>query len=153
MPAGGRIPIEIAAKGARMLGVVARHADVWNANLPPIPARFARAEAHLEAACESCGRDPKAIARSMWLFTRVQDKSEPQAALEEFRRLNPWFGDVPDAEIAPALVVGGAAHCRERLAALAREFGLDLPVIDLSGMDATAARRTLEAIPAGEQLR
>ncbi len=60
---------------------------------------------------------------------------------------------MPDAEIAPALVVGSAAHCRERLAALAREFGLDLPVIDLSGMDAAAARRALEAIPTGGQAR
>jgi alkanesulfonate monooxygenase SsuD/methylene tetrahydromethanopterin reductase-like flavin-dependent oxidoreductase (luciferase family) len=153
VPAGGRIPIEIAAKGAQLLGVVARHADVWNVNLPPIPDRFARAAVHLEAACASCGRDPKAIARSMWIFTRVGDRPEPQAALQEFRRLNPWFGDVPDAEIAPALVVGSAAHCRERLAALASDFGLDLPVIDLSGMDAAAARRTLEAIPAGGPLR
>ena len=152
-PADGRIPIEIAAKGARLLGVVARHADVWNVNLPPIPERVARAAAHLESACASCGRDPKAIARSMWIFTRVQDEPAPQAALQEFRRLNPWFGEVPDAEIAPALVVGSAAHCRERLAALAREFGLDLPVIDLSGMDAAAARRALEAIPSGGQAR
>jgi alkanesulfonate monooxygenase SsuD/methylene tetrahydromethanopterin reductase-like flavin-dependent oxidoreductase (luciferase family) len=153
VPAGGRIPIEIAAKGTRLLGVVARHADVWNVNMPPIPARFARAAAHLEAACASCGRDPSSIARSMWIFTRLQERPEPRAALEEFRRLNPWFGDVPDAEIAPSLVVGAAAHCRQRLAALARDLHLDLPVIDLSGMDAAAAQRTLEAIPAGEPLR
>ena len=153
VPAGGRIPIEIAAKGARLLRVVARHADVWNVNLPPVPDRFARAAAQMETACASCGRDPKAIARSMWIFTRVADRPEPQAALQEFRRLNPWFGDVSDAEIAPALVVGSAAHCRERLAALASDFNLDLPVIDLSGMDAAAARHTLEAIPAGGPLR
>jgi alkanesulfonate monooxygenase SsuD/methylene tetrahydromethanopterin reductase-like flavin-dependent oxidoreductase (luciferase family) len=153
VPVGGRISIEIAAKGAQLLGVVARHADVWNVNLPPIPDRFARAVAHLEAACASCGRDPKLIARSMWIFTRVGDRSEPQTALQEFRRLNPWFADLPDAEVAPALVVGSAAHCRERLVALARDFGLDLPVIDLSGMDAAAARNTLEAIPGGGPLR
>jgi alkanesulfonate monooxygenase SsuD/methylene tetrahydromethanopterin reductase-like flavin-dependent oxidoreductase (luciferase family) len=35
VPVGGRISIEIAAKGAQLLGVVARHADVWNVNLPP----------------------------------------------------------------------------------------------------------------------
>jgi len=153
VPGGGRIPIEIAAKGARLLGVVARHADVWNVNLPPIPDRYAQAVAHLEAACASCGRDPQGIARSMWIFTRVGDGSEPQAALSEYRRLNPWFADLPDAEIAPALVVGSAAHCRERLMALARDLDLDLPVIDLSGMDAAAARHTLEAIPAGAPSR
>lgn len=153
VPPGGRIPIEIAAKSPRLLGVVARHADVWNVNLPPIHERFARAAAHLEEACASCGRDPKAIARSMWIFTRVRDRSEARAALGEFRRLNPWFADVPDAELAPGLVVGDAAHCRERLAALAGDFGLELPVIDLSGMDASAARRVLEAIPTGARSR
>ncbi|HEY5656958.1 MAG TPA: LLM class flavin-dependent oxidoreductase [Myxococcota bacterium] len=150
VPPGGRLPIEIAARRPRMLGLVARHADVWSVNLPPIPARFERAAAHLEAACTACGRDPRTLARSMWIFTRVQERPDPGAALEEFRRLNPWFGDFPDAEIAPSLVSGDPARCRERLAALARDFRLDLPVIDLSGMDAERARHALEALPAGE---
>jgi hypothetical protein len=36
---------------------------------------------------------------------------------------------------------------------LTRDFDLALPVIDLSGMDADAARRALEAIPAGGPAR
>jgi len=152
-PADGHIPIEIAAKSPRLLGVVARHADVWNINLPPIAARFAEAEAHLRRACAACGRDPGEIARSMWIFARAQRNPKPDAALKEFRRLNPWFGALPDEEIAAAMVVGDAAHCRARLAELADEFKLDLPVIDLSGMDATSARHTLEAIPCGERAR
>jgi alkanesulfonate monooxygenase SsuD/methylene tetrahydromethanopterin reductase-like flavin-dependent oxidoreductase (luciferase family) len=152
-PPGGRIAIEVAAKSERLLGVVARHADVWNVNLPPIPARFAEAEARLRRACAVCGRDPDEIARSMWIFTRVQEASDPDRALAEFRRLNPWFGALPDREIADVLVVGDAAHCRARLAEVTRNFGLELPVIDLSGMDFAAARNTLEAIPCGAELR
>jgi len=148
-PPGGRIAIEIAAKGERLLGVVARHADVWNVNLPPIPARFAEAEARLLRACAACGRDPGEIARSMWIFTRVQEAADPDRALAEFRRLNPWFETLPDHEVAAGLVVGDASHCRARLAEVAREFGLELPVIDLSGMDFESARDTLEAIPRG----
>jgi alkanesulfonate monooxygenase SsuD/methylene tetrahydromethanopterin reductase-like flavin-dependent oxidoreductase (luciferase family) len=37
-PPGGRIPIAIAARGPRMLELVAAHADVWDVNLPPVPA-------------------------------------------------------------------------------------------------------------------
>ena len=152
-PPSGHLPIEIAAKGPRLLGVVARHADVWNINLPPIAGRVAAAEAHLRRACDAGGRDPGEIARSMWIFARVQRDPKPDVDLKEFRRLNPWFGALPDEEIAGAMVVGDAAHCRARLAALAEEFELDLPVIDLSGMDAVSARHTLEAIPLGAKAR
>lgn len=152
-PPGGRLPIEIAAKGPRLLGVVARHADVWNVNLPPIAGRVAAAAAHLRRACDARGRDPDEIARSMWIFARVQPAPDPRGALAEFRRLNPWFATLPDEEIEAALVVGDAAHCRTRLAELAGECALDLPVIDLSGMDAGAARHILEAIPCGGETR
>ena len=43
-PTPGRIRIEIAAKGPRMLELVARHADVWEVNLPPLAARVAQAQ-------------------------------------------------------------------------------------------------------------
>jgi alkanesulfonate monooxygenase SsuD/methylene tetrahydromethanopterin reductase-like flavin-dependent oxidoreductase (luciferase family) len=152
-PPGGRLRIEIAGKGPRLLGVVARHADVWNVNLPPIAARVAAAGAHLRRACDACGRDPGEIARSMWIFARVQPDPDRRGALQEFRRLNPWFAALPDDEISGALVVGDAAHCRARLAELAGQCALDLPVIDLSGMDVEAARRTLEAIPCGAAAR
>ena len=153
VPPGGRIPVEIAAKGPRLLEVVARHADVWNVNLPPIPKRVSLAERHLAAACERLGRDSTRIERSMWVFTRVQERSEPAVALTEFRRLNPWFAGLPDAEVLPALVIGEPEHCLERLGRIASELRLDLPIVDLSGVDANTVRRTLEELPAGRTLR
>jgi len=153
LPPPGALPIEIAAKSPRLLELVARHADVWNINLPPIPARMAAAEAALRAACRRSGRDPAGLARRMWIFTRVCEHPDRAAALAEFRRLNPWFAGLPDPEIEAALVLGDAGQCAAQLAAAIREFGLELAVVDLSGMRADAARQTLEALPRGVKIR
>ena len=126
--------------------VVARDADIWNINLPPIPERVALAEGVLRSACAACGRDPDRIQRSLWVFARVQKVANPAALLEEFRRLSPWFREIPDAEIQPAIVAGDAEHCRSRLAELADTLRLEHPVIDLSGMEPAEARETLEAL-------
>jgi hypothetical protein len=148
-PAAGALPIEVGARRPRLLEVVARHADVWNINLPAIPTRVARAAAELEAACARAGRDAASIARRMLIFTRVGPASGRTAALQEFRRLNPWFADLPDTEVLPALAVGDASACRAQLEALARPLALELPILDLTGADAATARRTLEAFPPG----
>jgi len=143
-PPGGHIPIAVAARRPGMLEVVAAHADVWEINLPPVPARVAHAAEHLAQACEQHGRSEAKIARSMLLFTRMDLDRAP--ALAAFRRLNPWFRSVPDAELGPALILGEAPRCRERIAELAAELRLDYPVLDLSGLEAGAARRLLEAL-------
>ena len=148
-PPGGALRIEIGARRTRLLGVVARHADVWNINLPPVASRVARASAALARACEGAGRDPARIERRMLVFARVQARPDPDAALGEFRRLNPWFADIPDAEVAPALAVGDAGACRARLAESTLPLGLDLPILDLTGADAAATRVTLDAFPQG----
>jgi alkanesulfonate monooxygenase SsuD/methylene tetrahydromethanopterin reductase-like flavin-dependent oxidoreductase (luciferase family) len=58
----GRIPILIAAKGERVLRMVARHADAWNAAWFGFPdERFAARRADLLTACEAEGRDPATI--------------------------------------------------------------------------------------------
>jgi len=71
---------------------------------------------------------------------------DPTGAFDAYRRLNPWFGPLSDAECAAATVVGRAESCRARLAALADELKLGFPVIDLSGLDAEASRITLEGM-------
>jgi alkanesulfonate monooxygenase SsuD/methylene tetrahydromethanopterin reductase-like flavin-dependent oxidoreductase (luciferase family) len=143
-PPDGRIPITVAARRPRMLEVVATHADVWEINLPPVPARVARAAARLAEACERRGRSEAEIARSMLLFTRMD--LDRASALAAFRRLNPWFRSIPDPEIDPALILGEAPRCRARIAELAAELRLDHPVLDLSGLEAGPARRLLEAL-------
>jgi alkanesulfonate monooxygenase SsuD/methylene tetrahydromethanopterin reductase-like flavin-dependent oxidoreductase (luciferase family) len=149
-PPGGRLPIEIGARRPRLLGVVARHADCWNVNLPALPRRVEEAAAELARACRREGRDPAQIRRRQLLFVRVQAREDRAAALREFRRLNPWFGDLADAEVAPALVAGDAAACHAQLARLVPALGLELPILDLTGTDAASARVTLDAFPAGE---
>ncbi len=144
-PIPARVCVEIAAKGPRMLDVVARHADVWEVNLPPLAARVAQADAVLRERCASAGRDPGEIERSMWLFARVDEAHDAAASLRVYRRLNPWFHWIPDGELAGAMVLGSASQGRARLAELTATLAIDRPVLDLSGLAAEAAQRNLEA--------
>jgi alkanesulfonate monooxygenase SsuD/methylene tetrahydromethanopterin reductase-like flavin-dependent oxidoreductase (luciferase family) len=146
LPRGGRLPIQVAAAGRRMLELVAAHADVWDVNLPPVKARVQAAARDLDAACRARGRDPASLERSMWIFTRLGAGPDDPALRAEFRRLNPWFHAVGDGELVEALVAGTAQECRARLAAIRRELRIDLPVLDLSGVPADAARRVMEAL-------
>jgi alkanesulfonate monooxygenase SsuD/methylene tetrahydromethanopterin reductase-like flavin-dependent oxidoreductase (luciferase family) len=141
-PPGGAIPIAVAAGKPRMLALVAAHADVWEVNLPPVRSRVEAAAAVVARACEAVGRDAATIARSQWIFARAATAAD---GLAEYRRWNPWFDEIPDAEIAAGIAVGTPAACRRRLAEIAGELNLDLPVMDLSGLPAGHARRMLEA--------
>jgi hypothetical protein len=85
----------------------------------------------------------------MWIFARPGEV-DGAAALREFRRLNPWFHRLSDRELAGALVVGSGDQCAAQLEGIARELRLDLPVLDLSGLGAEAARRALEALAPGK---
>jgi hypothetical protein len=129
-----------------MLDLVAAHADVWDVNLPPIATHVATAAAQLEAACGARDRDPASISRSLWIFTRVQERPDPAATRASYRRLNPWFHWIPDSEIAEATVVGSARTCRARLTEIAERLDLELPILDLSGLDAASTRLTLERL-------
>ncbi len=143
-PPAGALPIAVAARRPRMLEVVAAHADLWEINLPPVAGRVQEASRQLEQACRRRGRAPGEIRRSMWIFTRVD--AEPAQALAEQRRLQPWFRAIPDDEILSSLVTGDAADCRAQIAAHASSLALDLPVVDLSYLDAARARTHLEAL-------
>jgi len=144
-PPGGRIEVAIAAKGPRLLEVVARHADVWEVNLPAVPGRIDAAAGALAAACERLGRDPGGIERSLLLFARLAGSPDPAPFLPEFRRLNPWFAAVPDTEAAASFVVGPAREGPERLRELARGLRIARPVLDLSGVPAGPTRELLHA--------
>jgi alkanesulfonate monooxygenase SsuD/methylene tetrahydromethanopterin reductase-like flavin-dependent oxidoreductase (luciferase family) len=81
-PLQARLPIMIGAQQPRMLGLVARHADIWNVNHgPEAMARFGQT---LTAACERIGRDPAAIRWSAFAFRSVLDR-EPFDSLDDFR--------------------------------------------------------------------
>ena len=143
IPRGGRLPIEVAGQGARLLAIVAAYADRWDVNLPPIPARVHDAAQRLADACRARGRDPAEIGRSMWVFARPgADPADPDLRAA-FRRWNPWFSGIPDAELHEAVLAGPVATCRQRLAGIREELGVDLPVLDLSGLDAAMADRVM----------
>ena len=122
--------------------MVARHADVWNVNWPADPrARRGLGRCARGGLPRDRARAPSAISRRMWIFTRIRAALGRRRRCAEFRRWNPWFDAIHDAELAPALVVGTPAECRERLAEIARELRLEMPVLDLSGLDAAGRPR------------
>ncbi len=57
-------PILIGTGGARMLGLTARYADIWNAAWTRSASELAPRLAALDAACVDAGRDPATIERS-----------------------------------------------------------------------------------------
>ena len=70
-PVQPHLPLLIGGKGDRMLGLVARHADVWNMwGLPEVIA--GRAEV-LDAACERIDRDPATIRRTAQALVCITD--------------------------------------------------------------------------------
>ena len=144
-PPGGRLRIEIAGRGRRLLEVVAAHADGWDVNWPPIRARVEQAAAWLAEACARRGRDPASISRSLWIFTRLDRDPEDPALEREFRSGNPWFEEVSSEELREGLVAGDAARCTRRVIEIHQALDIDLPILDLTGLGASASRRTLEA--------
>jgi len=145
-PPPGRPPLEIAARGPRMLRVVAAHADAWNVNLPPLPQRVHQAQGWLEAACRPLHRDPDSVERVLAIFARPgHDPGDPRLRAA-FRRWNPWHEPIPDADLPEAMLAGEPAACRARLARIRDELGIQLPLLDLSGLDAAAARHAMDAL-------
>jgi alkanesulfonate monooxygenase SsuD/methylene tetrahydromethanopterin reductase-like flavin-dependent oxidoreductase (luciferase family) len=75
------VPLLIGARGDRMLGVVARHADEWN--MWGLAADIAERRAVLDSQCERQGRDPGDIATScqaVWFVTDDDAKGKRLAA-------------------------------------------------------------------------
>jgi alkanesulfonate monooxygenase SsuD/methylene tetrahydromethanopterin reductase-like flavin-dependent oxidoreductase (luciferase family) len=142
----GGLPVELAGRGPRLLELVAAHADHWDVNLPPVARRGVDAAPRLEAACRARGRNAASIGRSMWLWTRVGPDAADAAVRAEYRRWNPWFASVPDAELREAIVAGPAGSCRRRLGEIRTDLGIDLPVLDLAGLDRAGAERVMEEL-------
>ena len=132
-------PIEVGARSPRLLRVAAAHADAWNVNLPPLASHVARA-------AQALGTSDGRLARTCQIFVRPGEDPRDPALLAAYRRFNPWFGGVPDAELAGALVAGDPDDCRRRLDALRGELRLTLPIADLTGLASDAARRALDAL-------
>ena len=116
-PVQDPLPLMIGAKGEkRMLGLVAKYADMWNAW--GVPSLIAHKSAVLDRFCASVGRDPKAIERTAQALVSLD-------------------GPLPDQ---PDRVIGGS---RARLAdtvAEYREIGLDELIVPDDLLGAGAAK-------------
>lgn len=88
-PARSDLPILAAGRGPRMLRMVAKYADAanvaWVAR-PDDPVLVARMAA-LDAACESHGRDPKTLARTVGVSVRYPDAAEPGPSTDPAKHL------------------------------------------------------------------
>lgn len=141
----GRAPrVAVAARRPRMLELVARHADVWEMNLPPVGRLVAEADAWLEAACRRLGRRPESVGRRLAVCVRPGGKEAWPRLRDEYRRLNPWFAELGEAELREAIVSGSPDACRARLAEIVERLRLDEPVLDLSGLPRPASESLLE---------
>ena len=128
------VPLAVAAASPRALELVRRHADVWDANVPPLRARFTPLR-------EALGR---ALPTWLWVFARPGASRDD--ALRDYRRHVPWFHELPDDQAADAILWGEPPRCRERLARMRSELGITLPIVDLAGLREPDAARALEAL-------
>ena len=93
-PVQDHLPILIGAKGDRMLGLVARHADEWN--MWSSPAQLAERRAVLDQRCEAVGRDPAEIATSTQALVFVLDDDAKAEELEAAMGERPCVAGTPE---------------------------------------------------------
>ncbi len=134
VPPPSPLPIIVSAAGPRALRVVERHADIWDANVAPVPERFLPLR-------ERLGRK---LPTWIWIFARPG--TDLEGAIADYRRYSPWFGDLPERTLSEALLWGDAERCADRLESLGQSMGIDTTILDLAGLDEPAARRALEAL-------
>ncbi|HUG13899.1 MAG TPA: LLM class flavin-dependent oxidoreductase [Thermomicrobiales bacterium] len=78
------IPLIVGASGPRMLGVTAKHADIWNTRAPVEESK--QRSQLLDRRCRDIGRDPGEIMRSTWPYQHPWDSLENvQDVIQSFR--------------------------------------------------------------------
>ncbi len=128
------VPIAISAAGERALELVRRHADAWDANVPPLRERLLPLR-------ERLGRT---LPTWCWVFARPGASFEDAA--RDYRHHAPWFRGLDAGEIERAILYGEPRACRDKLARLREQLELALPIVDLTGLDEAGAERALEAL-------
>jgi alkanesulfonate monooxygenase SsuD/methylene tetrahydromethanopterin reductase-like flavin-dependent oxidoreductase (luciferase family) len=135
-PASFPVPIAVSAAGARALDVVRRHANAWDANVPPLRER-------LQPLRERLGR---ALPTWCWVFARPGARFEDAA--RAYRHHAPWFHGLAPGDVERAILYGEPERCRDKLARMRDELDLALPIVDLTGLDERGATEALEALAA-----
>ncbi len=107
-PVQSHLPLLIGAKGDRMLGVVARHADEWN--MWSSPPDLAERRSVLDRRCQEVGRDPAEIRTSTQALFFVLDDDSAADDLAERVAPRPCVAGTPEriAEAVAAYRDAGA---------------------------------------------
>jgi probable F420-dependent oxidoreductase len=121
-----RPPIWVGGKGGpRLLRLIARSADGWNAAWRWSPDAYAEKLRDLERACAEVGRDPTSVRRSVGLYTIVgEDDSDLRRRLDRLRAWRPGLEGVSHEELSAHHLVGTPDRILERVAAFA-ELGVE----------------------------
>lgn len=99
-----RPPLVLGAKGPRMLQIVARYADTWNAS--GNVAEMGERNKILDEACQRIGRDPESIVRSLYGWAAIMP-DDPWASADAFEEvinsyrevgINEFIIDAPGAD-------------------------------------------------------
>ena len=134
-------PIMIGSVSPKMLRLVARYADIWNAywdDTANSPEGAARHRETVDEVCNEVGRDPATLERTVTVLTADADA-------------DPWWDDMPfSKEYSPITpMMGGPAEIAEELRAYRRE-GVAHVQINMDGL----TTKTIEQFaPALELLR
>jgi len=116
-PVQTRLRLWIGGQGERrLLRIVARHADGWNAPFLA-PEVFAERMATLDRWCERERRDPRAITRTVNLGLAIGSGEAAVRQQEENLRL--MFGPMTDL-VRPGILVGTPAQVIDRIGAYAK---------------------------------
>ncbi len=133
-PPGAPVPIAVSAAGTRALEVVRRHADLWDANVPPLRERLLPLR-------ERLGRE---LPTWCWVFARPF--ADLASAAADYRAHAPWFRGLDERQTERAILHGEPEACRAKLERMRDELGLALPIVDLTGLGEAGAERALRAL-------
>ena len=130
-PLQSPLPLLVGGKGDRMLGIVARHAQEWNMWASPDTLR--ERGAVLDRHCETLGRDPSTVVRSVQAIVHVTDDTSAAASLieavaprpvvagppEQFGEMvREWADAGADEVVVPDFALGRGAQRLEEMDAL-----------------------------------
>ncbi len=106
-----RPPLMIAGRGEKvMLGIVALHADLWNAQ--GSPDRFRHLIDRLRGQCDRNGRDPDAIEKSVTIAACYRQGRERE---EEALRFAAMLGRTSPEEARRQMMIGTREECLDRI--------------------------------------
>ena len=129
-------PIWVGGRGDRLLGVVARQADGWNAAWRWTPDSYRERVRVLHAGCDTAGRDPATVTRSLGLYTLVgEDRRDLRRRFDRLCQLSPpgvMDGRSLD-EWGRDRLVGTVAEVREQ-AAEWEALGVDTLILSVGAL-------------------